>query len=84
MLKYKRKCMIWSTYIALTLLYAVICKLWLVSAAIGNQIIYVQGAKPVAKPAYYSIRDLSSSYSSILRKNSSKISHLDKKLFHLL
>lgn len=62
----KRENVVWFIYITLMLLYAIICNLWLISEAINNPILYVQGAKPVGKPAYYSIGDLRTSWSSIL------------------
>ncbi|RLF01003.1 MAG: hypothetical protein DRJ59_06780, partial [Thermoprotei archaeon] len=62
----KYKYVVWFICITLMLLYAIICKLWLISEAINNPILCVQGAKPVAKPAYYSIKDLRTLWSSIL------------------
>jgi len=62
----KHKHAIWFIYTTLILTYAIVCKLWLISEAINNPILYVQGAKPVAKSAYYSIKDISTLWSPIL------------------
>ena len=62
----KHKYVVWFICITLMLLYAIMCKLWLISDATNNPILYVQGAKPVAKSAYYFVKDLHTSWSSIL------------------
>ncbi|AIY89559.1 carbohydrate binding domain-containing protein [Geoglobus acetivorans] len=60
----------WYLLISLSFLYALLSKWWLISALAHNHtsIVFLQGAKPVAAPAYYTFNNLFYTWLSVMSR----------------